>query len=259
MELNPVEIRLLRRFRKMYMVTAFLVSLAMTAVLLLTVFNLPAFGKAGNPAENEVIGRYIEKGLEETGAVNIVAAVILDYRAFDTLGETLVLFTALVAVLMLLKDEPGVFNRRYRERSKFEPEKDQIFRSVASMLIPCLLVFSIYIIVNGHLSAGGGFAGGAILGATLILYNIAYGLEKARGFINEKNFLRFITAALLFYSLAKGYSFFTGGNHLPSVIPLGFPGSIFSGGLILPLNITVGIVVACVVYGAFCLFNRGGL
>ncbi len=259
MQLSSVELKLLRRFRKIYTIIAFLVSLAMAAVLLLTVFNLPAFGKAGNPAENEVIGRYIGKGLEETGAVNIVAAVILDYRAFDTLGETLVLFSALVAVIMLLKDEPGVFTRRYRERSQFEPEKDQIFRSVAALLIPCLLVFSIYIIVNGHLSAGGGFAGGAILGATFILYNIAYGIEKARRFLNEKSFLRFITAALLFYCIAKGYSFFTGGNHLPSVIPLGLPGSIFSGGLILPLNITVGIVVACVVYGAFCLFNRGGL
>mgnify|MGYP003309222873 CR=1 FL=1 len=49
---------------------------------------MPSTGEAGNPANNEVADRYIQQGLEETGATNIVAGMILDYRAFDTLGGT---------------------------------------------------------------------------------------------------------------------------------------------------------------------------
>lgn len=51
-------------------------------VLLWTIAYLPVFGNAGNPDNNEVSARYIEKGLDETGAVNIVTGMILDYRAF---------------------------------------------------------------------------------------------------------------------------------------------------------------------------------
>ena len=250
---------ILRRFRVLYFFVAIITSLTMTAVLLLSVVNLPEYGKTGNPVENEVFRRYVEDGLRETGAVNIVTAIILDYRAFDTLGEAIVLFLALVSVLMFLKAEKGVLMRLNLEQNKYEPARDQIFQSIASVVVPCVLLFGAYIVLNGHLSAGGGFAGGAVLGAALIMYNTAFGLSRSRMFINEKVFRRLVSGALIFYAVVKGYSFFTGGNHLPYIIPipLGEPGSIFSGGLILPLNIAVGVIVSCTIYGFFCLFNQG--
>jgi multicomponent Na+:H+ antiporter subunit B len=61
----------------------------------------------------------------------------------------------------------------------------------------------------------------------------------------------------LFYGIAKGYSFMTGAAHIDSFIPIGVPGRILSGGLILPLNIAVGIVVACTMYGLYSLFSEG--
>ena len=61
-----------------------------------------------------------------------------------------------------------------------------------------------------------------------------------------------------FYCLAKSYSFFTGANHLESGISLGVPGAILSSGLILPLNICVGLVVACTMYAFYTLFRKGG-
>ena len=66
-------------------------------VLLMGAAELPQFGEKDNPVHNEVSHRYIHQGPEETGAVNIVAAVILDYRAFDTLGEAIVLFVSIGA------------------------------------------------------------------------------------------------------------------------------------------------------------------
>ena len=60
-------------------------------------------------------------------------------------------------------------------------------------------------------------------------------------------------------SIAKGYVFFTGANGLENHIPKGTPGAILSGGLILPLDIAVGIVVACTMYGFYSLFCRGNI
>jgi len=78
-------------------------ALALIVILLFGVADLPTFGKAENPSNNEVSYRYLEKGVEETGAVNVVAGIILDYRAFDTFGEATVLFTALITVIAVLR------------------------------------------------------------------------------------------------------------------------------------------------------------
>jgi multisubunit Na+/H+ antiporter MnhB subunit len=61
--------------------------------------ELPAFG---SPAML-VAAEYIAQGLEKTGAANIVAAIILDFRGYDTLGEATVLFTAVVGVLTIMR------------------------------------------------------------------------------------------------------------------------------------------------------------
>ena len=85
-----------------YTVIAVISCVLLIGVLLFTVANLPRYGEE-NPRPVEVVERYVEKGLEETGAVNVVAGMILDYRAFDTLGESHVLFTALICVMILLR------------------------------------------------------------------------------------------------------------------------------------------------------------
>jgi len=72
-------------------------------VLVLTVAEMPTYGDSSNPVHNEVAARYLEQGTTETGAPNTISAIITDYRAFDTLGEATVLFTAIAAVVACLK------------------------------------------------------------------------------------------------------------------------------------------------------------
>ncbi len=245
----------LRLFHSLYEITSVLFCLFLIALLLVTVSYLPAVGTVTRPVNNEVSARYIENGLEETGAVNIVAGMILDYRAFDTLGESHVLFVATITVLILLRLNKGQEDKNDRI---FEPKNDAILQLVATFLVPIIMIFGIYIILNGHLGPGGGFSGGAVIGAGLVLYLNAFGFAKTERFFTEKTYKWVCFFSLSFYCLAKSYSFYTGANQLHSVIPKGTPGAILSSGLILPLNIAVGLVVACTIYAFYAMFRKGG-
>ena len=254
--------------RAMYNLLCVGICVTMIALLLYTVTALPAFGDPNHPINTEVSARYIENGLQETGAVNIVTGMILDYRAFDTLGESSVLFTAAMVVLFLLRKDKD--SARYSQLAQtmdqnphsdtyYEPKNDIILQKTATILVPIVLLLGVYVVLNGHLSPGGGFSGGAIMGAGLILYVTAFGFAKMRRFFTYKTYQRVVLVALLTYALSKCYSFYTGANHIESVIPLGTPGAILSSGLILVLNICVGFIVACTMYCFYAVFRKGEL
>jgi len=70
--------------------------------LLFAYFSLKDLPQFGHPIMR-VANNYLKQGLKETGAANIVTSVILDFRAYDTLGEATVLFTAVIGVLAVLR------------------------------------------------------------------------------------------------------------------------------------------------------------
>ncbi|OIO75279.1 MAG: hypothetical protein AUJ85_03560 [Elusimicrobia bacterium CG1_02_37_114] len=80
-------------------------ALALMFIAVLLVFaykallDIPGFG---SPIL-KVSQRYLFQGLKETGAANLVSAIILDYRALDTLGEATILFTAVIGVLAVIR------------------------------------------------------------------------------------------------------------------------------------------------------------
>lgn len=245
-----------------YRVLCVAITLVFIVVMLGVVIDLPMFGDPNSVTNNEVAARYLEKGIEETGAINFVAGMILDYRAFDTFGESNVLFMAVIAVLMLLQRDKNNISAAEDQ----EMQEDEVFDSQDSKLIlkkgakclaPVVILYGIYVVLNGHLSPGGGFSGGSIIGAGLILYSAANGQKKMQTFFTIKTLTRISVACLLTYCGCKSYSFFTGANHVGWEIPKGTPGAILSSGFILPLNICVGLVVACTMYGFYALFTKG--
>lgn len=153
--------RSIRNLERFYRVASVVFCGILIYLLLLTVSFLPPIGVAQRPINNEVSARYIEKGLQETGAINIVSGMILDYRAFDTLGESHVLFVATVTVLILLrmdkgkKDYAGVSLEEVEANDRrYEPKNDAILQMAAYLLVPVIIIFGVYVILNGHLEPG---------------------------------------------------------------------------------------------------------
>ena len=80
--------------------------------LLYGTIDLPPFGEATNPVNTHVVPRYLEQSSEEIGLPNVVTSVLASYRGYDTFGETVVVFTAGMGVLVLLG---GMRRRRRKE------------------------------------------------------------------------------------------------------------------------------------------------
>ena len=80
-----------------------LIALATGAALVYGTLGLPAFSDPQAPIHQHVVPRYLKDGPRETGAPNVVTAVLASYRGYDTLGETTVVFTAGIGVIVLLR------------------------------------------------------------------------------------------------------------------------------------------------------------
>lgn len=79
------------------------VALVIVAAFVYGTFALPEFSDPQAPFHTHVIPRYLEQALQETGVPNVVTAVLASYRGYDTLGETVVVFTAGIGVIALLR------------------------------------------------------------------------------------------------------------------------------------------------------------
>ena len=242
----------LRKFFNWYPIAAAVICAVMAGILLTTVMNMPGFGEEDNPINNEVSDRYLEHGAEETGSENVVTAMIIGYRGFDTFGESCVLFLAVAAVMILLqRDRKNTSGREAgqmeREEAAAREHADLILQQVAKVLTPFIFLFAIYVLLNGETSPGGGFSGGTILGAGLILYSAAFGVQRTRRFMNRRVYSAVRTFGLLLYGILYGIYIFIGANGLPNHL----------AGMILLIDLAVGLVVACTMYGFYALFSRG--
>ncbi|MDC7233085.1 MAG: Na(+)/H(+) antiporter subunit B [Spirochaetales bacterium] len=190
-------------------------------------------GYESRTALPEVSAHYVEKGPEELGAANIVTAVVVTYRGLDTLGEVTILFAASAVVGLLIhlnKNE----NKRRREGS-------EILRTGTALLFPLILLFGIYVFINGHLTPGGGFQGGAIIASAVVLQVLAYPNRKiGHGLLSVIESLSGFTYVLLG---AAGVFLTVNGFLDNRILPLGEYGSLLSAGLIPVIYTLVGLKV----------------
>lgn len=143
------------------------------------------------------------RGLAEVyGAGNGVAAVVLGSRLYDTLLEVLVFALAMVGVRYTLKPLG-------RWREPIVPERG-VIREMADILLPLIVVFSVYLAASGHLGPGGGFPAGAIAGSGFLLLGMAKGIERLSREIHEGALESWEYGAIVFLLLLGLSSFLIG-------------------------------------------------
>ncbi|MBR1566874.1 MAG: hypothetical protein IJ649_08935 [Oscillospiraceae bacterium] len=236
-------------FLKLYAKCAVVISVLMLLVLLIGAVALPTFAEPGNPTDNEVVERYVSSALEETGAENVISGMILNYRGFDTFGESCVLFLAVACVQLLLWATSDKIRAEARDSERTAP-RDAILSNVSRLLIPCVLVFGLCVMYNGNLTPGGGFSGGSILGAGLILTSLAFGAGVVHRFFPMHAFEGLHILGLMVYAIMFGVYIYQGAN--------GIDGSL-ARYIVLVMNVTVGFVVMSTMYGFYSFYTKGEL
>ena len=146
-------------------------------MLVYAIGKMPPMGADDSPDKTHIVPRYLEHGEEEAGADNIVTAVILNYRGYDTMGEVAVIFCALCAVVAILNREKKGLSRAGVDISAVKASV--VVRTTVRFLVPVIIFFAVYVILHGEATPGGGFQGGAIIGASVILFTLAFGLPES--------------------------------------------------------------------------------
>lgn len=138
-------------------------------------------------------------------------------------------------------------------------KRSEVVRIFTKKLFPFMLLYGCYLISHGHLSPGGGFQGGVILGSAIILFGLVEGVSSAQRRFKEE----LLSAAknigmLVFVSLGFG-GMVLGGSFLSDFMPRGEIGTVPSAGLILYLNLTIGFMVGTGIAVVFYRLVRFGI
>lgn len=209
---------------------------AIAIVLVGLIFASIAIGYSEQVSLRPLAESYVRLVPQELGAPNVITGILLTFRAFDTLGEVAVLFMVAAGVGLVLSGKTTTGT----EESK--TPASEIVRTATQILVPLIAIFAAYIIMNGHISAGGGFQGGAVIASAvllLLLANPSQELNTALLSITES------LAGVLFVVAGIAGLVAAGGFLDNRVLPLGMFGAFFSAGAIPVLSVLLGVKVGC--------------
>ncbi len=172
------------------------------AVLIYGTLDAPLHGTPGAAVHQHVAPRYIEKAPAEVGMPNMVTAVLASYRGFDTFGETFVIFTAGLGVLLLL----GIQKPHKPQPERNTIDDEIVLKVVVKLLIPLILLYGLYVQFHGDFGAGGGFQAGVIFATGFILYDLAFGQIEVRKVMPARWLARLAALGVLIYGGVGVYS-----------------------------------------------------
>ena len=222
-------------------------------------FDMPYFGDPNAPIHQHVAPHYIGVSPDEIGVPNMVTSVLATYRGYDTLGETSVIFTACMAVLLLLQREkrPGQKTTANDQPDEQAMQHAMILRVQSKVFIPLILLFALYVQFHGDFGPGGGFQAGVIFAAGIVLYSLVNGLDKARQIIPSNVLHGLVAFGLLLYAGTGLVSLFMDGNFLQyrALAQQATTGEHIG---ILLIELGVGITVATVMTSIFFSFSGRG-
>lgn len=218
----------------------FLISILLGIFMILALTNTNAFPEFGSATvDNRVSDNYLDQdNVSEVGSGNIVTAIVVGYRGFDTLGEVTVLFISALGVAF-------IFGSKKQERLDLKFKPNFMLRVGSKILFGIILVTSLYIILHGHLTPGGGFPGGAIIASSVLLLYLAD--DKFRSNVKGFKILEGIAGSIFVVIGLLSLVFAT--YFLQNYLPAGNIGDLLSAGIIPIIYVLIGLKVGSEIAG----------
>ena len=208
------------------------VAIALVVAFCITVGVAFRFRPLAEPIADSL---YVQEA-ERTGAANLVSAIYLEVRLYDTLFELLVFAVAVFGVGAHLRG-------RGREEPATAIPESHVVRTSADLLFPFLLLLGLYLTAFGHLTPGGGFSGGVVAASGLLLCAVALGSEKVAARVREQWLEKMEWGIPLLLLLLGILPMVFGMPPFTDLLPKGEIGRVASGGTIPVHNLLVGIMV----------------
>lgn len=203
--------------------------------IVLAVTGLPSFGNSFHPYRDHAVAASAQHR-----SANVVSSINFDQRGLDTLGEESILLASVLGAAMLL--------RAAKDETEARPLAGgrvlESTRLLGYLMIPITLMIGLDVVAHGHLTPGGGFQGGVILGTGIHLLYVAgsyKALERARP-VRAFEWGEALGAGA--FACLGVVAVFVGGAFLSDIIPNGLYGNLFSAGTVPLLNGAVGVEVA---------------
>ncbi len=195
---------------------------------------------------NQTAAYYAVQGDDEIAAANLVSAIVVTYRGLDTLGEVTILFLVTSIFSFFLKRVGRRIGRQVRSSS-------EILETASAILVPFIFLLGAYVFINGHLTPGGGFQGGAILASGLVLMLLTDPLRTV-----NRRLLTVIESLSGFVYVGLGIAgiFFAGGFLDNRLLPVGSFGTLLSAGLIPVIYVLIGLKVGTELSGLLTGFQE---
>lgn len=222
---------------------------------------LPVIGSHKSPANSYLSPHYIMNAMKDTHANNIVTAVLADYRGFDTLFETCVLFLSGIGTLMILSTKKKIVHRekkgqpwllKSQNRDYHASYGGTILQASFRLIVPVVMLYGLYVLFHGELSLGGGFQAGALVACAYLLDRIMPSFVTRLGEVLEEKMLIVAGLGVFIYAFTGILPMLFGGNFLEyGKLPFAWFVAHGDAGLhttgILMIEIGVSICVAAVI------------
>ena len=235
--------------------------IAVGGLLLFAAKDFPEWGDPQSPAsKSPVSSHFINNTGVDTEVPNMVTAGLADYRGFDTMFETVVVFIAGIAVLAILK---GSGRRRggNRKDHEVEAEPDLIVTNTVRLVVPIIQIFAFYVLAHGHVSPGGGFQGGVVMGASFILLALAWDLDFALLRVSQSKCIIIAALGIVIYAGIGFLSMLLGGEfldyaELEKVLPVSREMARYHA--MLGVEIGVGFTVTAIMFALYANLSSEG-
>ncbi|ODN30659.1 Na(+)/H(+) antiporter subunit B [Fervidobacterium thailandense] len=182
------------------------------------------------------------KNLEE-GSANVVTSIVVNYRSFDTLGEVTVLFISAFGA--------GLVVSSLRRNRRITFDEHNILKTASGVVLPFIFLFGSYVFVHGHLSPGGGFAGGTILALGVLLLMLARNDFQVTGakYVEQISGAGYVVVGLAGLAIS--------GAFLANFLPTGTLGELFSAGVVPFVYTLIGFKVGAELSGLISDLREG--